>query len=371
MRLCPPLLLALVAITVSSRSARAAELPDHEPIAVLIVSDGVNPHGLPPHLLTEPGDLREAIATPGSGIETSVLQEVDSDCIDDALELLDADTVDVMIYFAHRSARACDGTDQQAALTSAMRTLLMAGGGIVVFHHGLYADDGKEEVLQLLGGRADDYAWSPEAGQNVIATARDHFITNYGLSYEGQIDFSAAELGVEDGRYPWFNNTPDERYPGLRHLEEPGEDRTLLFASDYDGPQILSYDLRRPHWVGHVIFYQPGEYKPNALDDLDGNNFQILANAIHFAGKARHEPPPEDDEPEDEHTPPDEDDGSSTGEEPSPDATTNDDRDDLADATDSPGRCAVTHGHIGWAWTPWLAALVRRREPRRRGPDQD
>ena len=27
---------------------------------------------------------------------------------------------------------------------------------------------------------------------------------------------------------------------------------------------------------------QPGEYQPNALDDLDGNNFQILANAIYY-----------------------------------------------------------------------------------------
>jgi hypothetical protein len=32
-----------------------------------------------------------------------------------------------------------------------------------------------------------------------------------------------------------------------------------------------------------VIVYQPGEYQPNALDDLDGNNFQILANSTYFA----------------------------------------------------------------------------------------
>jgi len=32
-----------------------------------------------------------------------------------------------------------------------------------------------------------------------------------------------------------------------------------------------------------VVDYQPGEYQPNALDDLAGNNFQILANAIVFA----------------------------------------------------------------------------------------
>jgi hypothetical protein len=32
-----------------------------------------------------------------------------------------------------------------------------------------------------------------------------------------------------------------------------------------------------------VVAYQPGEYQPNALDDVDGNNFQILANAIVYA----------------------------------------------------------------------------------------
>ena len=32
-----------------------------------------------------------------------------------------------------------------------------------------------------------------------------------------------------------------------------------------------------------VVAYQPGEYQPNAVDDLAGNNFQILANAIYFA----------------------------------------------------------------------------------------
>ena len=35
--------------------------------------------------------------------------------------------------------------------------------------------------------------------------------------------------------------------------------------------------------AGVVVGYQPGEYQPHALDDLDGNNFQILANAILYA----------------------------------------------------------------------------------------
>jgi len=34
---------------------------------------------------------------------------------------------------------------------------------------------------------------------------------------------------------------------------------------------------------GVVMGYQPGEYQPQALDGLAGNNFQILANAILYA----------------------------------------------------------------------------------------
>jgi hypothetical protein len=35
------------------------------------------------------------------------------------------------------------------------------------------------------------------------------------------------------------------------------------------------------------VLYQPGEYQPLALDDLDGDNFQILANAVLYAAQTK------------------------------------------------------------------------------------
>ncbi|HET7842705.1 MAG TPA: hypothetical protein VFL14_01040, partial [Xanthomonadales bacterium] len=46
---------------------------------------------------------------------------------------------------------------------------------------------------------------------------------------------------------------------------------------------ILGYEQRRTTWTGVVIVYQPGEYQPNALG-AGNNNFQILLNAIVYAG---------------------------------------------------------------------------------------
>jgi hypothetical protein len=60
----------------------------------------------------------------------------------------------------------------------------------------------------------------------------------------------------------------------------------LLFASNYvdnGSTHVLGFTHRRPAWSGVVVAYQPAEYQPNALDDLAGNNFQILANAIYYA----------------------------------------------------------------------------------------
>ncbi|MEI9948868.1 MAG: hypothetical protein WDO74_07755 [Pseudomonadota bacterium] len=62
-----------------------------------------------------------------------------SQCVDDALAALtSAQPPHVVVYFAHRPALGCDQSDQQAALTSALESQLMRGGGIVVFHHGGY-----------------------------------------------------------------------------------------------------------------------------------------------------------------------------------------------------------------------------------------
>ena len=67
-------------------------------------------------------------------------------------------------------------------------------------------------------------------------------------------------------------------------LPSPGTVRPL-FASNYADngtTHILGYEQRRSTWSGVVIVYQPGEYQPNALGP--GNNFQILLNAIVYAG---------------------------------------------------------------------------------------
>ncbi len=49
--------------------AVAADLPPHSQLRVLIVSDGVNPHGLPPDELTEPGDISAALLDPATGLK--------------------------------------------------------------------------------------------------------------------------------------------------------------------------------------------------------------------------------------------------------------------------------------------------------------
>lgn len=272
----------------------AAELPAHDPLRIVIISDEVNPHGLADGELTQPGDIQAALMSPGAGIELDAASgspaEVSSQCVDDALSVLATPgSVDVVVYFAHLAATGCDGSDRQGELTSAMEAHLQAGGGVVVFHHGIYEAGGKEAILQLLGGRASSIAWDTVEGQDVIAVAPGHFVVDQGLSYPGLRSFGGA--GVPDGEYGLFNNTPDERYDAMELLTEGGEERTILFASDTGGtPRVLGYDLWRPGWVGHVVWYQPGEYQPNALDDVNGSNFQVLANAILYAATTQEDP---------------------------------------------------------------------------------
>lgn len=277
--------------------AVAAELPPHDPVRLLIVSDEVNPHGLGDGELTQPGDLHAALMSPGSGLSIDLASgspgEVSSSCIDDALEVLaNPGELDVVVYFAHRPATGCDGTPQQQLLTASMEAHLQAGGGVVVFHHGIYEAGGKEDILQLLGGRASSVMWDVAAGQDVIAVAPGHFVVEQGMGYSGMRGFGG--VGVPDGEYPFFNNTPDERYDALELLTAAGEERTLLFVSADGGggsPRVLGYDLWRPGWMGRVVFYQPGEYEPNALD-VDGLNFQVLANAILHAATTEEDPGP-------------------------------------------------------------------------------
>lgn len=44
----------------------AADLPPHRTLRILIVSDEVNPHGLPASQLTQPGDLSVALRGAGT-----------------------------------------------------------------------------------------------------------------------------------------------------------------------------------------------------------------------------------------------------------------------------------------------------------------
>jgi hypothetical protein len=285
----------VVTSLVLASPARAADLPPHGPLRVLVVSDSVNPNGLSDAELTQAGDLSAALSGPNTGLEIDSVLEVDSQCVDDALAALADPTTTTLIYFAHKSAHGCDNSDQQPALTLAVEDFLIQGGGVVVFHHGIYQDAGKQPILQLLGGSAGSIGWDTNTGQNIINVADGHFVTSNGVEYTDMVMYADPQHGVPAALYPYFNNVPDERYPALDLLTSPGETRTLLFASDYasnGGQHVLGYDLQRAGWIGRVVFYQPAEYQPHALDDVDGNNFQVLANALVHVSPAG-EPPGE------------------------------------------------------------------------------
>ncbi|MEZ4448708.1 MAG: hypothetical protein R3B09_04445 [Nannocystaceae bacterium] len=291
-RLLPILAPALAWGLVSS--ADAASLPPHAPLRILVVGDAVNPNNLPPDQLTEPADIRAALADPQNGLNLdggdSAVVLVDSQCVDQALDLLGDENLDAVVYFAHRSARACNNSDAQPALTAAFADFLAGGGGIVVFHHGIYEANGKGEVLQLLGGTASSIEWNTNVGQRVIGTAPGHFVVDNGVTYDETVAYDDAANGVSPGMYGSFVNLPDERYPQLSLLKAPGESRTILFASDYNGGKhVLGYDLQRQGWAGRVVFLQPGEYQPLILD-IDGDPFQILANALVYASGALEDP---------------------------------------------------------------------------------
>jgi hypothetical protein len=270
-------------------SAFAAELPAHDAVRILVVSDEVNPTGRSDAELTQPGDLSAAFGNPGSGLELAApVVEVSSQCIDDALAALGGGDVDVLVYFAHLDATACDGSPRQTDLTAAVEGHLQDSGGVVVFHHGIYEAANKGAILEVFGATASSIAWDTVSGQDVIAVAPEHFVASQGLQYASMRAFSGA--GVDAGEYPFFTNVPDERYDAISLVVRQGETRTILFASADAagaGARVLGYDLHRPGWTGHVVFYQPGEYQPLALDDLDGDNFQILANAVLYAAQTK------------------------------------------------------------------------------------
>jgi len=280
-------------VTLATTEVAVADLPPHDPLRILVVGDSVNPHNLPADQLTDDADLRDALAAPQSGINLDggdAVVLVDSQCVDDALTLLAEPTdIDVVVYFAHRAARRCDNSDGEVALTAAFTGHLQAGGGIVVFHHGIYTANGKGPILQLLGARASSIDWDTVDGQRRIATAPGHFVVDHNVDYDQTVSYSDPDNGIAQGMYDAFVTTPDERYPQLDLLTEGGEERVILFASDYQGGgtdrHVLGYDLQRQGWAGRVVFLQPGEHQPSILDP-DGAPFQVLANAVVYTAGA-------------------------------------------------------------------------------------
>lgn len=265
----------------------AATLPTHTPFSLLIVADEVNPHRLADADITQPKDLQPALTETDSPLKLASANTVSSQCVDDALTALKSSAPPkVVLYFAHRAAKHCDGTDAQAEFTQLIRQGLQQGLGVVVLHHGLYVDifsrGAKDELLALLGAMTNSIAWDTQAGQRVYNVGGSHFVSSNGLRYSQQAQFIGT-AGVAAGVYPYFVNVPDELYSDTKLVEEAGESRTPLFASDSQGERLLGYVLQRQGWQGRVIAYQPAEYQPNALDDHNGPNYQILVNAIYFA----------------------------------------------------------------------------------------
>jgi len=284
------LLLALLA----PAARGAASLPPHGPLRVLIVSDEVNPHGLPPAALTQPGELAAVLSQPGTGLTLDAapdaVVEVPTNQIEQATALLGLEAgaggYDVLIYFAHRIPNnGSDAAGRQAAFVAAVERFLQHGGGVVSFHHGAYLTAGKEGMQDLIGGTATGaVAWNTVQGQNAIDVAPGHFVTCRGVAYTGTTAYADPVRGVSAGTYALFNNTPDERYLTF-DLNPSAGAIDVLFGSDYaqnGTAHLLGFVHRRPGWTGKVVAYQPGEYQPHALDP-DGNNFQILANALLYA----------------------------------------------------------------------------------------
>jgi hypothetical protein len=242
---------------------------------------------LTPEELTEPDDFAPALNAADSGLNVRGVVTIDSQCVDEALAALEGSALPhVVLYFAHRAAKLCDGQDGQTRLVAALSDGLTRGLGVVAFHHGLYGDlytpGAKDALLQLVGAEASGLSWDQSTGQRVFIVGADHFVTTNGISFTDFASLSGFG-GVPSGSYPYFDNIPDERYPTTQLLSEPGGEREALFATNSGGERLLGYTLLRVGWSGRVVAYQPGEYQPNALDDRKGNNFQILVNALYYA----------------------------------------------------------------------------------------
>ncbi len=271
-------------------SGHSQSLPDHQPIDVLIVSDEVNPHGLSDLELMQPGDLSNALNSQ-MALNLKSVTEIATNNLQQASALMNLSASDnsrpeVMIYFAHRIPNnGNNASDRQAAFVAATTQFLQTGGGVVVFHHGIYRTSGKQEIQGLLGSEAiGSVPWDTVNGQDIINVSNGHFIATHQINYTGTTSYQNPDHNINLDSYPFFNNTPDERYPQMDFLSASnvGCEIEQLFQTNYDvngNQHLLGYSKQCPNWLSKVVVYQPGEYQPNATSD---RNFQILLNAIYY-----------------------------------------------------------------------------------------
>lgn len=272
----------------------AQSLPEHQAIDILIVSDEVNPHGLSDVELMQPGDLSNMLGS-SLALNTNTISEIDTNQIELATTALNLPVEsqarpEVLIYFAHRIPNnGNDASGRQAAFLSAVENFLTTGGGVISFHHGIYRTSGKQPIQDLFGSQATgSVPWNTVNGQDVIYVGGDHFIGTHEISYTGTTAYENLSHGIAMNNYPYFNNTPDERYPQMDfNSGNSGCDIETLFESNYsdNGNQhLLAYTKQCDDWNSKVFVYQPGEYQPHATT---GNNFQILLNAIFYLSANR------------------------------------------------------------------------------------
>lgn len=282
------LLTVLVGTLGSAAALQAQAVAPHPPLRILVVSDAVNPHNLPPNELTEPGEVSNALASVVGlrldSVQPNAILEISTDALDTATPLLalgpdDPSGYDILIYFSHRIPIGLpDNGAAQEAFVDATETFLGAGGSVVSFHHGIYETAGKESMQSLLGGAAvGSVIWNTTEGQTVINVA-DHFITAYGVTPTGTTSYEDPANAIPLAIYPSYSNIPDERYPNFSFEPDAG-DIEILQASNYSAsPHVLTYTHHRNDWSGLVIVIQPGEHQPTAL--APGNSLQVLLNAI-------------------------------------------------------------------------------------------
>src|SRR5687767_8503932 len=101
---CSWLALGVGCASFLATDARAATLPEHDPLQIVIIADEVNPNGLSDADLTQPDDIRNAIVASGSGLSVAAVTFSLSNCVDEGVQALENEDIDVLVYFAHVAA---------------------------------------------------------------------------------------------------------------------------------------------------------------------------------------------------------------------------------------------------------------------------